>query len=77
MNEKVINMLNIHIDNQELEQTIKQTCGNDSKSLSRAFFEFIQQKKIKQDIGVSIEQLQSGEGIALRDMMKDIRGKYE
>ena len=70
-------MLNIHIDNQELEQAIKQTYGDDTKSLARAFFEFIQQKKIKQDIGVSIEQLQSGEGIALRDMMKDIRGKYE
>jgi len=70
-------MLNIHIDNQELEQTIQQTYGNDSKSLARAFFKFIQQQKIKQDIGISIEQLQSGEGIALRDMMKDIRGKYE
>ena len=70
-------MLNIHIDNPELEQDIKQTYGDDTKSIARAFFEFIRQQKIKQDIGVSIEQLESGEGIALGDVMKDIRAKYE
>lgn len=70
-------MLNIHIDNPELEKNIKQTYGDDTRSIARAFFEFIHQQKIKQDIGVSIEQLESGEGISLGDVMKDIRAKYE
>ena len=46
-------MLNIHIDNPELEQ------------------------KIKQDIGVSIEQLDAEEGIPIDDVMKDVRARYE
>jgi len=70
-------MLNIHIDNPELEKDIKQTYGDDTRSIASAFFEFIRQQKIKQDIGVSIEQLESGEGISLGDVMKDIRSKYE
>ena len=73
----VINMLNIHIDNPELEENIKQTYGDDTRAIVRAFFEFVRQQKIKQDIGVSIEQLESGEGIRLGDVMKDIRTKYE
>ncbi|VAW97231.1 hypothetical protein MNBD_GAMMA21-866 [hydrothermal vent metagenome] len=70
-------MLNIHIDNPELEQSIRQTYGEDTKSIANAFFEFIQQQKIKQDIGVSIEQLKAGEGIPLDTAMREIRSKYE
>lgn len=70
-------MLNIHIDNPELEKNIKQTYGEDTKSIARAFFDFIQQQKIKQDIGISIEQLDAGKGIPLGDAMKDIRAKYK
>ena len=70
-------MLNIHIDNPELEKNIKQTYGEDTNSIARAFFEFIQQQKIKQDIGISIEQLDAGKGILLADVMNDIRAKYE
>lgn len=61
-------MLNIHIDNPELEQSIKQAYGEDTKSIANAFFEFIQQQKIKQDIGISIEQLDAGESISLGDV---------
>ncbi len=46
-------MLNIHIDDPELEQNIKQ------------------------DIDVSIEQLDAGESVPLRDAINDIRVKYE
>lgn len=70
-------MLNIHIDNSELEQNIKQTYGEDTGSIAKAFFEFIQQQKIKQDIGVSIEQLDAEKGIPLDDVMKDARARYE
>ena len=70
-------MLNIHIDNPELEKNLKQTYGEDTKSIARAFFEFIQQQKTKQDIGISIEQLDAGKGIPLADVMNDIRAKYE
>ena len=70
-------MLNIQIDNPELEKNIKNTYGEDTKSIARAFFEFIQQQKIKQDVGVSIEQLKSGKSIPLGDVMNNIRAKYE
>ena len=70
-------MLNIHIDNPELERSIKQTYGEDSNSIARAFAEFIHQQRIKQDIGVSIEQLDAGEGISMKQTINDIRGKYE
>ncbi len=70
-------MLNIHIDNPELEKSIKQTYGDDSQSIARAFFEFIQQQKIRQDIGVSIKQLEAGDSVSLEDVMRDIRATYE
>ncbi len=70
-------MLNIQIDNPELEQSLKQTYGEDSQSIARAFAEFVQQQRIKQDIGVSIEQLEAGEGIPLSQAINEIRGSYE
>ena len=70
-------MLNIRIDNPELERSIKQTFGEDNGSLVKAFAEFIQQQRIKQDIGVSIEQLDAGEKIPLGKAIADIRTKYE
>jgi len=70
-------MLSIQIDNSEVEENIKQTYGNDEKSLANAFFDFIQTKKIKQDIGISIQQLDSGESISLKETMNNIRKPYE
>ena len=70
-------MLNILIDNPELERSIKQTYGEDNNSIARAFAEFIQQQRVKQDIGVSIEQLDAGEGIPMAEAINDIRSKYE
>ncbi len=70
-------MLNIQIDNPELEKSIEQTYGEDVEGMASAFSDFIQEQKIKQDIGVSIQQLEAGEGIALSDVMKDVRSKYE
>ncbi|MEA3413801.1 MAG: hypothetical protein U9R74_20060 [Pseudomonadota bacterium] len=70
-------MLNIHIDDPELEECIKQTFGEDTRSIARAFSKFIRQQRIKQDIGVSIEQLDTGGSAALGDVMRDIRARYE
>lgn len=70
-------MLNIQIDNPELEQSLKQTYGENSQSIVRAFAEFVQQQKIKQDIGVSIEQLETGQGIPLSQAINEIRASYE
>ena len=70
-------MLNIQIDNPELEKNIKQTYGEDTQLLASAFLDFIQQKRIKQDIGISIKQLDDGESLPLGDVMKAIRTRYE
>jgi len=70
-------MLNICIDNPELEKNIRQTYGEDTISIANAFSEFIHQQKIKQDIGISIEQLDAGEGLTLGNVMEDVRAKYE
>jgi len=70
-------MLNIQIDNPDLERNIRQTHGENSNSIARAFAEFIQQQKIKQDISVSVQQLDAGEGVLLSQVINDIRVKYE
>ena len=70
-------MLTINIDNPELEKSIKQTYGEDKQTLAKAFMEFIQQKRIKQDIDISIQQLDAGEGITMEEVMKDIKSQYE
>lgn len=70
-------MLNIEIDNPELEASLQQLFGNNQQSIGWAFAEFVQQRKIKQDIGVSIAQLNAGEGVSLNDAMQSIRQKYE
>ncbi len=70
-------MLNIHIDNPELEKSLKQTYGDDSQSIANAFLKFVQQEKIKRDIGISIEQLDAGEGVPLSQVMHETREKYE
>ncbi|MDT4288168.1 hypothetical protein RO575_01230 [Methylomonas sp. MO1] len=70
-------MLNIEIDNPELEASLQQLFGNNQQSIASAFAEFVQHRKIKQDIGVSITQLAAGEGLPLQEVMQDIRRKYE
>jgi len=66
-------MLTIQIDNPELEKSIKQIYGEDVSGIADAFSEFIQQQQIMLDIGVSIQQLDAGEGIVLSDVMNDVR----
>ncbi len=70
-------MLNIEINNPELEESLKQLYGNNKQSLVTAFADFIQQRKIKQDIGISISQLDAGEAMPLQDVMQALRKTYE
>ncbi|MBX3180523.1 MAG: hypothetical protein KF886_24510 [Candidatus Hydrogenedentes bacterium] len=70
-------MLNIQIDNPELERCIEERYGGDMDSLARAFSVFLHHERVKQDIGVSIAQLDAGEGIPLTTAMREIRAKYE
>ena len=50
-------MLNIEINNPELEESLNQLYGNNKQSLVNAFADFVLHRKIKQDIGVSISEL--------------------
>ena len=70
-------MLNIEINNPELEESLKQLYGNNKQSLVTAFADFVQQRNIKQDIGISISQLDAGEALPLQDVMQALRKKYE
>lgn len=70
-------MLNIRIDNPEIEKSIRQTYGEDANTIAKAFFEFIKQQKNRQDIGISIEELQNGKGIPLDDVIRDVSSKYD
>ena len=70
-------MLNIQIDNPELEESLAELYGVNKQSIAKDFADFVQQRKIKQDIGVSIMQLEAGEGLPLRDVMQAVRQKYE
>jgi len=70
-------MLTINIDNPELEQSIQQTYGNDKQTIAKAFLDFIHQQKIKKDIGISIQQLDAGEGIPADQVFSEISAKYE
>ena len=70
-------MLTIQIDNVELEKSIKQIYGDDDYSIANAFYEFIQKTKIKQDIGISIKQLEAGKSIPMQKVISDIRSQYE
>ncbi len=70
-------MLNIEINNPELEENLKQLYGNNKQSLVTAFADFVQQRKIKQDIGTSISQFDAGEALPLQDVMQALRKEYE
>ncbi|MCC5853936.1 MAG: hypothetical protein JJU30_13945 [Alkalimonas sp.] len=70
-------MLNIQIDNPVLEADLKRTFGDNPQSVVRAFAEFVQSRKISDDIDTSMAQLEQGQGIELADVFKSIRARYE
>ena len=70
-------MLNIQIDDPELEKSIRKTYGDNTQSIARAFAAFIQQEQLKDDVRVSVQQLDNGEAIPLRTVMQDLRARCE
>ena len=70
-------MLNIQIDNPALEADLKQTFGDNPQSVARAFAEFIQAKKVSDDIHISIAQLEQGQAIKSSEVFNSIRARYE
>lgn len=70
-------MLNIQIDDPELEKRIRQVYGDNTQSIARAFAAFIQHEQLKDDIRISVQQLNGGEAIPLRTLMQDLRARYE
>ncbi|MEE7627408.1 hypothetical protein V3O24_14660 [Methylobacter sp. Wu8] len=70
-------MINITIDNPDIEQILQQTYGNNHSRLIKEFSQFIQAAKIKDDIGISIHQLEQGESVKLADTFTQIKRKYE
>lgn len=70
-------MRNSRIDHPEIEKKLKQGFGDDKQFIAKAFLKCVQQEKIKRDVSVSIEQLDAGEGVYLREVMHEARKKYE
>ena len=70
-------MLSIQIDNPELEKSLEQVFGGNEDLISNAFVEFVQLQKVKQDVGISIKQLDAGNVKSLKNVMMDIRAEYE
>jgi methionine synthase II (cobalamin-independent) len=70
-------MLSIQIDNPALEADLKQTFGDNPQSVARAFAEFIQAKKVSNDINISLAQLEQGQAVNFSEVFNSIRAKYE
>ncbi|MDO9271023.1 MAG: hypothetical protein Q7T96_18110 [Methylobacter sp.] len=70
-------MINITIDNPDIEQILEQTYGNNHNRLIKEFSQFIQSKKTQDDIDISIQQLERGEGIKLTDAFNRVKRNYE
>jgi len=70
-------MMNISINNPDIENIIQDTYGNNHKRLIEEFSQFIQTVKIKEEINLSIQQLEENKGIALSEAFKQIKQKYE
>ncbi|MBI2425055.1 MAG: hypothetical protein HYV27_19675 [Candidatus Hydrogenedentes bacterium] len=70
-------MLHIQIDDPELEKSLQETYGADTHAIAQDFLAFIRQERIRQDIGISITQLDAGEAMPLKVVMQEIRAKYE
>ncbi|MGM0594615.1 MAG: hypothetical protein ACQETD_08770 [Pseudomonadota bacterium] len=70
-------MMNIRLDDPTLEESINKLFGSDERRIAQAFSEFLFHHQLKEDIGISIEQLDAGKGESLKEAMQTIRDKYE
>ena len=70
-------MLTIHVEDQEVERYQRQTYGENTASMAAAFAEFVHRKRVMADIEISIQQLESGQGVPLGEAMSQLRQHYE
>lgn len=70
-------MINISITDPALETLIHQSFGNNQGLIEQEFTRFIQENQVKQDIKESIEQINAGKSVSIKEAFKSIRSKYE
>ena len=70
-------MLSIQIDNPELEAELKQAFGSDPQSVVKAFADFVQAKRLADDIQTSIAELEQDKALKSADVFTSIRARYE
>jgi hypothetical protein len=70
-------MISITIDNPEVEQILHQTYGNNHNRLINEFSQFIQTRIIKEDIKISIQQLEQGKAVNFTDAFKQVKQRYK
>ena len=70
-------MINISITDPVLETLIHQSFGDNQKLIEQEFSRFIQETCINQDIKESVEQIDKGETVSIKDAFKSARRKYE
>jgi len=66
-------VINIIIDNPDIEQILQQTYGNNHSRLIKEFSQFVQATNIKDDISISIQQLERGESVKLADAFAQVK----
>lgn len=70
-------MINITINNPDIEQILQQTYGGNHSRLIKEFSQFVQAAQIKDDINISIQQLERGESVTLADAFAQVKRSYE
>jgi hypothetical protein len=70
-------MLSIQIDNPELEAELKQAFGSDPQSVVKAFADFVQARRLADDIQTSIAELEQDKALKSADVFTSIRARYE
>lgn len=70
-------MLSIQIDNPELEAELKQAFGNNPQFVVKAFADFVQARRLADDIQTSIAELEQDKALKSADVFTFIRARYE
>ena len=69
-------MLKTHSNNPNPETILKKANGDNSQSIDKAFLDFTYQQEIKQDVRISIEQLDTGQDISIEILAILIKVNY-
>ena len=69
-------MLSIRIDNPELEGFIQDEYKGDDGSLVRQFVEFLKLQKIKSEVKVSLDELDTDDIVEFDEAFKQATAKY-